>query len=172
MLTVMNTRSSCRDFVPHATLEPSQLKAIVDAANRAPSAGDLQAYRIVVVSEQAVKRTLASAALDQDFIAAASVVLVFCANAEESAVKYGSRGKALYCIQDATIACAYAQLAVQELGLGACWVGAFDEKEVEKALKLPHSLRPVALLPIGIPAHIHAPRHRKKTEELLVRTDE
>jgi nitroreductase len=106
--------------------------------------------------------------LDQEFIAQAAVVLVFCACPSESAAKYGSRGKELYCVQDATIACSYAQLRVADLHLGACWVGAFDTAQVSKVLHLSNAHHPVALLPIGRAARLHAPRHRKHLDEVVV----
>jgi nitroreductase len=55
----------------------------------------------------------------------------------------------LYCIRDATIAAAYAQLAAAAFGLASCWVGTFDERLVAGELNAPENLRPIALLPLG-----------------------
>jgi len=78
------------------------------------------------------------------------LVLVFLADPERSSARYGDRGAKLYAMQDATIACAYAQLAAAELGLGSVWVGAFDEERVAKAVNAAGK-KPVAMLPIGYP---------------------
>jgi nitroreductase len=53
---------------------------------------------------------------------------------ERSASQYGDRGRTLYALQDATIAAAYAQLAIVAAGLGSTWVGAFDEAKVREVL--------------------------------------
>ncbi|MFN7181896.1 MAG: nitroreductase family protein, partial [Planctomycetota bacterium] len=77
------------------------------------------------------------------------------------------RGKKLYAIQDATIACAYAQLAITALGLGSVWVGAFDEKKVKQILNLPKELKPIAILPIGYPNEQPKITSRRKLEDII-----
>ncbi|MCD6290994.1 MAG: nitroreductase family protein [Anaerolineae bacterium] len=147
--------------VPEAALQ-----RILEAVNAAPSAGNLQAYEIFLVRDAGRRRALSEASFGQEYVAQAPVVLVFCTNAARSAVKYGQRGERLYCLQDATIACAYAQLAAVALGLGTVWVGAFDDDAVIRALDLPGSLHPVAILPIGYPAESPEPRPRRALEDL------
>ena len=119
-----------RAYKPQA-VEESKLKRLFEAANMAPSAGNLQAYRVQVVRDQEKKDALAKAAHGQGFIAQAPVCLVFCADPERSAAKYGKRGTELYSVQDATIAGAFAMLAAVDLGLATVWVGDFDEKKVQ-----------------------------------------
>ncbi|MBP7826906.1 MAG: nitroreductase family protein [Verrucomicrobia bacterium] len=145
-----------------------QLEAILSAANRAPSAGNLQAYGIVIVRDAATIRQLARACFNQDFIAAAPVVLVFCADPARSAAKYGPLGESLYSVQDATVATAYAELAAAALGLSACWVGAFVDKNIAALLRLRAGLRPIALLPIGWPAE-QPPRTPRRALDDLAR---
>jgi nitroreductase len=145
---VVKARHSIRAFTAKP-IEPDKLPAILDAANRAPSAGNLQAYEIYAVSRRAVLTALADAAFGQEFVAQAPVALVFCANPKRSARRYTQRGTSLYCIQDATIACAYAQLAATALGLASVWVGAFHDDAVRNAIGVGQDLLPVAVLPIG-----------------------
>ena len=130
-------------------VERGKIESILDSVHLAPSAGDLQAFEIVVVDDAETKRALADAALGQDFVATAPVVLAFCANPARSEGKYGKRGATLYCVQDATIAAAYAQIAATALGLGSCWVGAFDEAAVARVLAAPQRIRPIALMALG-----------------------
>jgi hypothetical protein len=99
---------------------------------------------------------------------AAPVVLVFLANPSGSAAKYGRRGETLYAVQDATIACAYAQLGARNAGLGSCWVGAFRERQVRAALGVGHELRPVALLPIGYSAELPEITSRRPLSEMVL----
>ncbi len=160
-------RQSIRKFTGQA-VSKEQLKQILEAANRAPSAGNLQAYKVFVVKEFELRQILARAAGGQDCIAEAPLVLVFCADPTRSAAKYGSRGEQLYCIQDATIACCYAQLAITALGLATVWIGAVHEPEVLKdALKLKEDLWPIALLPIGYPAETPEKKPRRKLSDLV-----
>ena len=100
---VIDKRRSIRAF-QEKPVEEDKVKVILEAANSAPSAGDLQAVEIYIVRSEEKLRELAQAALDQYFIAVAPVALVFCANPARSLMKYGMRGAELYCLQDATIA--------------------------------------------------------------------
>jgi nitroreductase len=104
---------------------------------------------MVVVQDTGLRHALASAALDQSFVAEAPIVIVVCAVPEESAVIYGQRGHELYCLQDTAAATENLLLAATALGLGCCWVGSFSETEVTRLLGLSHDVRPVALVPIG-----------------------
>jgi nitroreductase len=160
------SRRSVRAYSP-APVEPEKLNAILEAANRAPSAGNLQAYEIYLVRDAAVRRRLARAALDQFFLAQAPVVLVFCAHGRRSAERYGRRGAELYALQDASVACTFAMLAVTALGLGTVWVGAFDEEAVRGAIGAPEAHRPVAMLPVGYPAEQPEATPRRRLAELV-----
>ncbi len=148
-------------------LKESVLQAILDAANNAPSAGNLQAYEIILVRDADRKQQLVKASLDQSVIAQAPVALVFFANPERNQGKYGKRGAELYAVQDATIACTYAQLAATEAGLGTCWVGAFADDAVRKAVGASAAMRPVAILPIGVPADAAGVRARRAVKDLV-----
>ena len=163
---VVEQRRSIRAYQPRG-IEGERLQRILVCANTAPSAGNLQAYDIVVVTDDRTRQALARAALDQEFIAQAPVVLVFFQHPRRSAIKYGRRGAELYALQDATIACAYAQLAATALGLASCWVGAFDEEPICRLLKAPSGLRPAALLPIGYPAEEPDLTGRRPLRELV-----
>jgi nitroreductase len=163
---LIQRRHSVRAFTPQP-VEEQKLRAILEAANRAPSAGNLQAYEIYLVTDPARLRLLARAALDQDFIAQAPVALVFCANPARSARKYGRRGTALYCLQDATIACTFAHLAAAALGLASVWVGAFDDGGVRRTIGVGDNLLPVAILPLGYPGEKPQPTSRRPLSDLV-----
>jgi nitroreductase len=158
-------RQSIRTFQGRE-IEPDKLQAVLSALNQAPSAGNLQAYQVWLIRDRAVREALVRSALEQEFIAQAPVVLVFCA-VPARAAKYGERGETLYALQDATVAAAYAQLAAAAVGLGTCWVGAFNEAMVAQALQLPAGQRPVALLPIGYPAENTRRTSRRPLEETV-----
>jgi nitroreductase len=148
-------------------VEKEKLDRILEGLNQAPSAGNLQAYEVYRVVHPDLRRKLSKAAQDQQFVCQAPVVLVFCAHAARSAGKYGARGRQLYCVQDATIACTYAMLAATALGLSSVWVGAFDETNVARVLGLPADHRPVAILPIGYAAEQPRTRGRRSLADLV-----
>jgi len=124
-------------------VEEWKVEKILEAMNRAPSAGNLQAYKVFVIQDEKVKKEICKASHDQKFIKEAPIVLVFCANPTESSTYYGERGKNLYSIQDATIAATFAMLAAHDLGLATCWVGAFNELKIKRILNT--NLKPVAV---------------------------
>ena len=129
-------------------VELSIVEKLLYYANLAPSAGNLQARDFVIVDDKELKKKIARAAYNQEFVEEAPVLVVFCANLRRIA-PYGERGKSLYCIQDATAAIQNFLLAAFDEGLATCWVGAFDEKEVGRLLGLPKWIRPVAIITLG-----------------------
>lgn len=163
---LIQSRHSIRAFRKDP-VESEKLDRILEAINSAPSAGNLQAYEVYLVTDPFHKTALARAALDQEFIAAAPLVLVFCQNPARSSRKYKKRGESLYSLQDATIACTFAMLAVADLGLGTVWVGAFNEQAASQALQIPEELRPVAMLPIGYPAESPVATTRRHLTDLV-----
>ncbi len=166
----VKTRQSIRAF-QDKPIEPEKLQQILDTISRAPSAGNLQGYEVYLVTNRSALQALAYSTRGQDFITQAPLALVFCAHPARSAQKYGERGTTLYCVQDATIACAYAQLAATALGLASVWVGAFDEGAVRAAVGVGHDLRPVAFLPIGYAAETPERRSRRALVELVHRIE-
>jgi nitroreductase len=167
---VVNSRQSIRAY-QDTPIDPAVIQQILDTINRAPSAGNLQGYEVYLVTNRDVIQALARSTNGQDFIAQVPLVLVFCAHPARSAQRYRERGTSLYCIQDATIACAYAQLAVTALGLASVWVGAFNEEAVRAAIGVGHELRPVAFLPIGYAAETPERRSRRALVELVQRIE-
>lgn len=134
----------------------------------APSTGNLQAFRVVIVEAAHTKREFANAAHGQGFLSEAPVLLVFCADAPRSGARFGERGASLFAVQDATIAAAYVQLAATDRGLSSCWVWAFDERRVSSVLELPPGqFRRVAILAIGHPAEQPARPPRRPVDELV-----
>ncbi len=162
---VIGRRRSVRAYSPKP-VEEEKLTKIFQAANMAPSAGNLQAYQVYAMHDLTKRKALAHAAFDQDFIIEAPVCLVFCADPARSATKFGERGRELYSIQDATIAGTYAMLAATDQGLATVWIGEFDEDEVRGVVGA-ESLRPVAMFPVGYPAEEPKAPERRAIEEIF-----
>lgn len=165
----LKKRRSVRQFKKEQKTKDRVIQKVLEHASFSPSAGNLQSYFIVVVENPMVKVKLANAAFSQDFIADASVVFVVCADLERSEFRYGSRGRKLYALQDATLAAFHLWLVAVEEGLAGCWVGAFDEAQVKKICQLTEHLRPVVLLPVGYPSECPVMPPRKRIEEFCRR---
>jgi nitroreductase len=163
---VIARRNSVREYSSQP-VEEEKVVAILDAANRAPSAGNLQAYEIYLVRNKTTRRSLADAALGQLFLAGAPVALIFCANPGRAILRYGERGRLLYALQDATIACTYAMLAAAALGLSTVWIGAFSDEKVRQAIQAPEGQVPVAILPVGYNAESPPPSTRRRLSDLV-----
>ncbi|MFQ6128238.1 MAG: nitroreductase family protein [Thermoplasmata archaeon] len=158
-------RRSIRAFQPRPISE-EVIEDLVELGNMAPSAGNLQAREFIVVRREETKEALASAALDQTFIAQAPVCIVVCANYERI-VHYGERGRELYVLHDTAAAIENILLAAHAMGLGTVWVGAFNEFPVKRILKLPDHIRPVAIIPVGYPAEHPRMRTRRNLSDVL-----
>ena len=171
LFTTVRNRHSIRKYQSDMPVEPEKLHAILEMACAAPSAGDLQAYKIIVVTNQNKRNKLSEAANNQTFISEAPVCLVFYSDENKSMEKFGDKGKELYALQDATIAAAYAQLAIVAAGLASTWVGFFDEQKIENILAVENGLKPVAMLSLGYPAEIPETSTRQNMDKIVINAD-
>lgn len=158
-MTVMDVirRRSIRKYRP-SEIPREHLLEILEAGRLAPSAGNRQPWRFIVVRDPDQRRRLAEAARGQMFIADAAAVLVAIADPEASP---------RWCEKDVMIAMENMVLAATELGYGSCYIGAFEEEGVKSLLKIPDGLRVVALLPIGVPDEAPPQRPRKGLNEVF-----
>jgi nitroreductase len=157
-------RQSVRAFA--ATPVPEEkLQAILEAVNRAPSAGNFQSFETFLIDSLEKREALTRATYSQNFVVQAPVSLVFCANPSRCTYEPPS----LYALEDASIACAYATLAVTAVGLSSVWIGAFKAPAVLEVLGSPKGLVPVAILPIGYANETPDRTTRRPLEELVHR---
>jgi nitroreductase len=141
------SRSSVREYETGSVTE-DDIDYILRCAGTAPSAGNLEAWDVVVVTDEETRAALAEAAFSQEHVERAPVIFAVCSNYVRSMSRYGERG-ILYGLEDATIACTYMMLAAHARNLHSCWTGAFDDDEVREILSLPQHIRPVSLLAVG-----------------------
>jgi nitroreductase len=165
VLEAIKERRSVRAYTDEEVSE-RDVERLIEAARWAPSAGNIQPWAFVVVKDVETKRKLSSATL-QTLIQEAPVVIVVCADLIRSSSGYGNRGVHLYSLQDTAAATENILLAAQELGLATCWVGAFRENEVAKAVKAPRNLRPVAMVAVGYPAERPAAPQKRSFDEIV-----
>ena len=148
-LQAIYTRKTIRKF-SEKDVEWDKVVEILDAGRNAPSAGNLQPAKFIVVTDQEKKRELADASLQQWWMEAAPVLIVVAADLERVKQFYGPRGVELYSIQDCAAAMQNMILAATDLGIGTAWVSAFDEKMVYRAMDIPEdTARPLSILCLG-----------------------
>ncbi|MBN1941473.1 MAG: nitroreductase family protein [Candidatus Diapherotrites archaeon] len=162
---LIKKRVSVRKFeakpVPQETIDK-----LTYAINRAPSAGNLQSYSVLTVKTLPLKKKLAKACFSQGFVEKAPILMVFFADCARAEQRYNERGE-FYAVQDATIAASYAQLAAVELGIASCWIGAFDEKAIQKIANAQDFFKPVAVLAIGFSAEKPKQSVRRQPKEIF-----
>lgn len=164
-------RRSIREFRADRPVDDGQIKKILEAAICAPSAGNGQNWHFEVIRDPGIKHRLSTEAGHQRFIADVPVTIVVCADLERAEMGYGTRGRETYALQETAAAIENMLLVITALGLGTCWVGAFNEQRAAEILGLPKNLRPVAMLPIGVPAEssTRVPPKRKLEEVVSYR---
>lgn len=165
---VLERRRSVRSFEPDRAVSAEDEQRLLEAACRAPSAGNVQPWRFFAVRNVEMKSRLMAAALGQPWVGEAPLLIVACADLAAHEKAYGRRGVELYSIQDTAAAVENILLAATALGLGSCWVGAFRGSEVAAALSLPRSLRPLALVPIGYARGEAAKPPKKPLAEVIL----
>ncbi|HUI45699.1 MAG TPA: nitroreductase family protein [Nitrospirota bacterium] len=166
ILDIIINRRSVRDFKDQE-IPPDLINGLIEAIRWAPSAGNMQSRKFYFVFDQAVKAKLAKAALNQNFLAKAPLVVVACLDRNISA-RYGERGVNLYSIQDVSASIMNMMLTAHAMGLGTVWMGAFNEFEVIEILELPDNLRPISLVPVGFPSKVPFPPRRIAQDEIVV----
>lgn len=149
-LEVIRSRRTIRKFSPKS-VEWDKISQVLEAGRHAPSAGNLQDWKFIVILEEELKMQLAEASLQQYFMVQAPILIVVCSEPEKIIRYYGARGEKLYSVQNNAACVQNMLLAANALGLGTCWIGAFDEDEVRRVLNIPADARPQAIICLGYP---------------------
>jgi nitroreductase len=162
VFTAISQRCSVRSYKA-TDVEEDKLKRILEAARLSPSASNRQEWKFIVVRDKETKKKLAKAAFGQSFIGEAPIVIVAC-GMEPTTIM--ACGQPAYTV-DVSIACAFMLLQAYELGLGTCWIGAFEEGDVRKILNIPKEVRVVAMTPLGYPNQPPSQKSRKDLDQIV-----
>lgn len=152
-LTNIFSRRSIRKF-KNKPVEFEVVVNVLDAGRLAPSAGNVQDWKFIVVTDQQKLELLSSASLEQDWISQAPLAIIICSEPVKDEIMYGMRGKNLYSIQNAACAAQNMLLAAHAEGLGGCWVGSFDEITIREIFDIPEEVIPRTILVLGYPDEI------------------
>lgn len=159
-------RRSIRDFRPGRVPDELILTGL-RLASAAPSAGNSQEREYIIVRDRVQKERLMNAALGQESIIESDVTVAFCGDLERISARYGKRGREFYVFQDVAAAIQNFLLYIHSQGLGAVWIGAFNDSEVSEVLALPHYIKPIALVPVGKPGEVPQTPPRRDLDEMI-----
>lgn len=148
-------RRSVRGYLDKP-VEEEKLLRVLEAGRLAPSAGNKQDWKFIVVRDAATREKLVEVAKGQKFVGEAPVVIAACGTLTDYIM---TCGQLTYPI-DVAIAVDHMTLQAVEDGLGTCWIGAFYEDQAKRLLGVPDEMRVVALFPLGYPSQ-DAPGHEK-----------
>lgn len=146
---VIRKRKMIRKYDQSREVPDKIINKLIDNASRAPSAGHIQVQEFVVIKEPSIKRKLMLASVNQEQVEEAPVLIVVCSNTSRSVGRYGERGKEFYSIIDGAFASMLILLTATNEGLGASFVGAFNDEKVSEILGLPEHVRPIGIIALG-----------------------
>ena len=154
LLDLVKHRKSVRDFLDRP-VEREKIMMCLEAARLAPSACNSQPWRFVVVDDRQLKNKLSDAAfsgvyLINSFCKTAPVIVAVISEKPKFLARIGEmfRGTKYYLL-DIGIACEHFVLQAEDLGLGTCWIGWFDERAVKSTLNIPQHKKIDVLIALG-----------------------
>lgn len=163
LFDVLQQRYSARAYKPDP-VEPEKLARVLEAARQAPTAANLQPFRLVVAHvkgrEAEFRRVYAPGWFTQ-----APIIICACGVPGQGWVRDGDGVN--YTMVDVAIALDHLILAATDQGLGTCWIAAFDVLAARQVFGLPRNADPVALTPLGYPADQPGLKKRKPLAELV-----
>lgn len=155
------SRRSIRNFKKEP-IPDSVLQNILEAGRQAPSATNIQPWHFVVVKEQSAKEAFSFGGFNS-FTSDAAFIILGLYKPSESIIETLS-------LMDVTIALQNMVIAAWVQGVGSCWMGAFDEPRLKRALNLPTDSRIVGAVAFGVPDGT-IPRPLKKPLDQIVHFD-
>lgn len=144
-------------------VEEEKLRQVLEAARIAPTASNRQPFQFIVIHTQGREAELRRI-YDRDWFVQAPIVICACGIPAEA---YVGKDGTNYAVVDVIIAMDHLILAATALGLGTCWVGAFDPDITRTVLELPDGVEPIILTPLGYPADAPEPKERKPLDALV-----
>ena len=162
LMEVMTTRYSVRAYRPDP-VEPEKLAGVLEAARLAPTACNRQPFQILVIRTEGRREELARI-YHRPWFADAPLVIGICSLPQSG---WRRRDGKSYADVDATIAMDHLILAAHDLGLGTCWIGAFDPAAAREVLGLEPGLEPLVFTPLGYPAVAAKPKQRRPLADLV-----
>ena len=159
---VIQKRYSVRSY-KRDPVEEHKLQRIIEAARLAPTAANRQPFQLIVI-HTAGRETELSRIYDQAWFVQAPMIICACAIPNKAWVRRDGKN---YSDVDVAIAMDHLVLAATDVGLGTCWIAAFDPAAAREVLGLPDSVEPIAFTPLGFAANQFGTRRRKTLMEIV-----
>jgi len=159
---LIQKRYSVRAYRP-IPVEEEKLKAVLEAARLAPTASNRQPFKIVVIHTAGREAELRRI-YDKNWFVQAPLLIAACGTPAHNWVRRDGKN---YNDVDVAIAMDHLILAAASLGLGTCWIAAFDPPAAREVLHLPEGVEPIAFTPLGYPADTPRQKERKALSELV-----
>ena len=166
---LVKTRYSVRGYRPDP-VEDKKLQKILEAVRLAPTAHNVQPFQLIVIHTQGKEAELGRI-FTRPWFTQAPIVIAICGLPSQAWVRKDGKN---YCDVDVTIAMDHLIMAATDLGLGTCWIGAFDPAAAREVLGLPPEVEPIVFTPLGYPSltspnteRAAAPKKRKPLEEIV-----
>lgn len=159
-------RRTCHRFTDQA-VEFEKIAQCIQAGMEAPSSGNLQNWQFIIITEKEKLRALYNHTMEQEVFMNAPMGVIVCSDDDIAQKYYGLRGKRLYAVQNCAACIENMLLAAQAFGLGATWIGAFDEEKVDMMFQIPEHVRAQAIILFGYPENDPTPKERKEISHLV-----
>jgi nitroreductase len=159
---LIQTRYSVRAYRSQP-VEEDKLQRVLEAARLAPTAANRQPFQLIVIHTKGREEELRRV-YSREWFVQAPLVICACGLSDEAWV---SKEGINYVYVDVAIVMDHLILAAADLGLGTCWIGAFDRQMAREVLALPADVEPIVMTPLGYPADQPKPKERKPLSELV-----
>lgn len=160
---IASKRYSVRDY-KDIPVEKEKLLQVLEAGRLAPSAVNFQPWFFIVITEEEMKNKVIQA-YHREWIKKAPAIIIACGDHSKSWKRKDGKD---FCDIDVAIALDHIALAATDLGLGTCWVCAFDAQKCHEVLDLPENIEVIALMPIGYAEDVPQPEKKRKSIEEIV----
>jgi nitroreductase len=162
--SVIHSRKSVRHFTG-APVSKADLEKIVRAGMAAPTAGNMQPWSFILITERKTLDDLAAGLLNARMLAKAGAAIVVCTEPDKANGK-----KRDLAITDASLAGQNILLAIEAMGLGGVWTAAnpYDDRvaHVKTILGIPPEVIPLNVIAIGVPTGEDQPKDKYKQEKV------
>ena len=149
---IIKRRKMVREYVQDKPIPEGIVNKLIANAHRAPSACHTQVKEFIIVQNPLIKKKLGEAALNQEQVYEALLLIVICADTSRSVGRYRKRGIEFYSIIDDAFASRLILLTAVNEGIGACFAGAFIDDKVSEIFELPQYVKPIRIITLGFPA--------------------
>ncbi len=155
-------RYSVRAYLPKP-VEDDKLNTVLEAARLAPTAANLQPFKLIVIHTEGREENLRRI-YNREWFSQAPIVICAVGLTQNAWTRYDGKN---YTFVDVAIAMDHLILTAASLGLGTCWIAAFDPAQARSFLGLPDNVEPIVFTPLGYPKDKPKQKIRKPLSDIV-----